>query len=337
MPIRDEAINVFMGLPGDGPRLELTYNFGVDAYELGTGYNHIAITADDLDATLARLAEQGIEPEKPPYTVSDGRHRDLLRARSRRLPDRAHRTWRLTAIPGWRSSTSGRTPSASSSSRRTRSAPGALGGWWKRTDEIYEPVRIGAGVDDDRRARRGGHGARERGDRGVRALLRGRGPARRRGRRRRDAARSARRRTREEFLHAGARGERPRDPRALPRGGGALRLPRRGELDRPDRRRRARHRRRLAPARAGARPARRRARLLAPRRSAHDRALPARRRPGERQAAHAAARPRRAQARARRLARRTPSGSSASAARSATSRRRCSARSTCRSSASRAT
>ena len=72
MPIRDEAINVFMGLPGDGPRLELTYNFGVDAYELGTGYNHIAITAGDLDATLARLAEQGIEAEKPPYTVGDG-------------------------------------------------------------------------------------------------------------------------------------------------------------------------------------------------------------------------------------------------------------------------
>ena len=72
LPIRDEAINVFMGLPGDGARLELTYNFGVDSYDLGTGYNHIAITADDLDATLARLAEHGIEPEKPPYTVREG-------------------------------------------------------------------------------------------------------------------------------------------------------------------------------------------------------------------------------------------------------------------------
>jgi len=72
IPIRDEAINVFMGLPGDGPRLELTYNFGVDGYELGTGYNHIAITAEDLDATLERLAEQGIEPEKPPYSVREG-------------------------------------------------------------------------------------------------------------------------------------------------------------------------------------------------------------------------------------------------------------------------
>ena len=71
MPIRDEAINVFMGLPGDGPRLELTYNFGVDSYELGTGYNHIAVSASDLDATLDRLREQGIEAEKPPYTVSE--------------------------------------------------------------------------------------------------------------------------------------------------------------------------------------------------------------------------------------------------------------------------
>jgi lactoylglutathione lyase len=72
MPIRDEAINVFMGLPGDGPRLELTYNFGVDSYELGTGYNHIAVTVGDLDGTLEALAEKGITPEKPPYTVREG-------------------------------------------------------------------------------------------------------------------------------------------------------------------------------------------------------------------------------------------------------------------------
>ena len=71
-PIRDEAINVFMGLPGDGPRLELTYNHGVDSYELGTGYNHIAVTVDDMDGTLERLADQGIEPEKPPYSVREG-------------------------------------------------------------------------------------------------------------------------------------------------------------------------------------------------------------------------------------------------------------------------
>jgi len=67
MPIGDEAINVFMGMPGEDPRLELTYNHGVDSYEHGTGYNHIALLVDDLDATLERLATEGIEPEKPPY------------------------------------------------------------------------------------------------------------------------------------------------------------------------------------------------------------------------------------------------------------------------------
>jgi lactoylglutathione lyase len=75
MPIRDEAINVFMNLPEDGaePRLELTFNFGrTDPYEIGTGYGHIAITASDLDGTLSRLAELGIEPERPPYTLRDG-------------------------------------------------------------------------------------------------------------------------------------------------------------------------------------------------------------------------------------------------------------------------
>ncbi len=74
IPIRDEAINVFMGLADDGPepRLELTYNFGVDSYEIGTGYGHIAITTPDLDEALARLAEQGIEPERPPYTIREG-------------------------------------------------------------------------------------------------------------------------------------------------------------------------------------------------------------------------------------------------------------------------
>jgi lactoylglutathione lyase len=71
--IRDEATNLFIGLPGDGPRLELTYNHGqTEPYEIGTGYGHIAITTEDLDTALAGLAEQGIEPEKPPYRAREG-------------------------------------------------------------------------------------------------------------------------------------------------------------------------------------------------------------------------------------------------------------------------
>jgi len=71
-PIREEAINVFLGLPGAGDQLELTYNHGVDSYELGTGYGHIALTVEDMEQTLAGLAEQGIEPERPPYRLREG-------------------------------------------------------------------------------------------------------------------------------------------------------------------------------------------------------------------------------------------------------------------------
>jgi lactoylglutathione lyase len=61
-----------MGLPGDSDKLELTYNFGVDSYDIGTGYGHIAVGVDDLAATLGRLKEQGIESEREPYRVREG-------------------------------------------------------------------------------------------------------------------------------------------------------------------------------------------------------------------------------------------------------------------------
>jgi lactoylglutathione lyase len=67
-----EATNYFFAFPGEDVELELTFNHDGRAYELGTGYGHIAIGVEDLDATLGRLAEQGIEPERPPYTVREG-------------------------------------------------------------------------------------------------------------------------------------------------------------------------------------------------------------------------------------------------------------------------
>jgi lactoylglutathione lyase len=73
VPIRDEATNIFMGVPGEElPELELTHNHGVDDYELGTAYGHVALAVDDLDVTLEQLKEMGIEPEKPPYRIREG-------------------------------------------------------------------------------------------------------------------------------------------------------------------------------------------------------------------------------------------------------------------------
>jgi lactoylglutathione lyase len=67
-----EATNYFFSLGDDQNVLELTYNHDGRSYELGTGYGHIALAVDDLDETLARLKEQGIEPERPPYTIREG-------------------------------------------------------------------------------------------------------------------------------------------------------------------------------------------------------------------------------------------------------------------------
>lgn len=65
--ISDTETKVMIGLPGDGDRLGLTYLDGVDAYDLGTGYNHIALTVVDMADTLERLAALDCEPEEPPY------------------------------------------------------------------------------------------------------------------------------------------------------------------------------------------------------------------------------------------------------------------------------
>jgi lactoylglutathione lyase len=69
----DTATIIFLGLPGDGNRLELTLNDGrTEPYDVGSGYGHIALAVPDLDVELARLAGFGIEPERPPYISGPG-------------------------------------------------------------------------------------------------------------------------------------------------------------------------------------------------------------------------------------------------------------------------
>jgi lactoylglutathione lyase len=64
----ETAYNLYMGLPGDGDVLELTVNVGQEEpYDLGTGYNHMALTVDDVNEVLAALEPLGVQPEKPPY------------------------------------------------------------------------------------------------------------------------------------------------------------------------------------------------------------------------------------------------------------------------------
>ena len=73
--VRDEQLEAtlyFFGFPGDDAELELTYNTDGRSYELGTAYGHVAIGIDDMTRTLAALAEHGIDPEKPPYSIREG-------------------------------------------------------------------------------------------------------------------------------------------------------------------------------------------------------------------------------------------------------------------------
>jgi lactoylglutathione lyase len=67
-----EATNYFFSLGSDENVLELTFNHDGRTYDMGDAYGHIAIAADDLDKSLARLKDQGIEPEREPYRVREG-------------------------------------------------------------------------------------------------------------------------------------------------------------------------------------------------------------------------------------------------------------------------
>ncbi len=67
-----EATNYFYGIGDHESVLELTFNHDGRTYDLGTGYGHIAVSVDDLAASLADLKEQGIEAEREPYRVREG-------------------------------------------------------------------------------------------------------------------------------------------------------------------------------------------------------------------------------------------------------------------------
>ena len=52
--------------------LELTYNYGVSGYDMGTAYGHIALSADDIVATCNRIREKGGKVTREPGPVKGG-------------------------------------------------------------------------------------------------------------------------------------------------------------------------------------------------------------------------------------------------------------------------
>ena len=52
--------------------IELTYNWGVSEYELGSAYGHIALEADDIYATCDALRAAGAKITREPGPVKGG-------------------------------------------------------------------------------------------------------------------------------------------------------------------------------------------------------------------------------------------------------------------------
>ncbi|MCC6073121.1 lactoylglutathione lyase [Massilia sp. GCM10020059] len=56
----------------DHAELELTYNWGVNTYELGTAYGHLAVSADDIYAACDSVRANGGNVTREPGPVKGG-------------------------------------------------------------------------------------------------------------------------------------------------------------------------------------------------------------------------------------------------------------------------
>lgn len=86
----NEFTLVYLSNEEDGYEIELTYNYGVEGYELGNGYSHIAIGVENLEEMRERHINLGYEVtplkglpgEKPKYyfvTDPDGYKVEVIR------------------------------------------------------------------------------------------------------------------------------------------------------------------------------------------------------------------------------------------------------------------
>jgi len=56
----------------DNTVIELTYNWGVEEYDLGKGYGHIALGVDDIYGTCDRIKTQGGKVSREPGPMKHG-------------------------------------------------------------------------------------------------------------------------------------------------------------------------------------------------------------------------------------------------------------------------
>ena len=56
----------------EGAEIELTHNWGVERYEIGTGFGHVAIEVEDAYAACARIRELGGRITREPGPMKHG-------------------------------------------------------------------------------------------------------------------------------------------------------------------------------------------------------------------------------------------------------------------------
>ena len=89
---KDEFTLVFLALPGSVHELELTYNYNHPAYDIGNGFSHIALEADNFEELHKKHKDEGYEvtdliglPDTPPsyyfITDPDGYDIEIIRAK----------------------------------------------------------------------------------------------------------------------------------------------------------------------------------------------------------------------------------------------------------------
>ncbi len=61
------------GDESENPAIELTYNWGKDQYDLGSGFGHIAINVDDVYQAVDKAKQQGVKilREAGPMSAGD--------------------------------------------------------------------------------------------------------------------------------------------------------------------------------------------------------------------------------------------------------------------------
>ena len=62
----------FVGFGDGGAEIELTHNWGVEHYEIGSGYGHIAVEVDDAYVACERVQQRGGKVTRPAGPMKHG-------------------------------------------------------------------------------------------------------------------------------------------------------------------------------------------------------------------------------------------------------------------------